>query len=862
MKKKVACSQDPMQESLVLENSESCYGTAKKDEDDSSDISLGSSMAEKLSSPPWFSLYLNPSLSEVIGNWSKDSPESEVKLAYAGDFRVRNRHPVYQYHPYHTKVPPDVIRTLIEHYTAPNAVVLDPFAGSGMTGVAARESSRRVVLVDLSPISTFISAVNCETHDAKKTTSFVRSILAESEAMYGHLYQTVETGNSSTVAYYVRTDCFTCPNCQHEFPFFPYGVVHHGNKVETKKAFPCPSCLAELNVRRVERVIKRDGKKSSLCWVHGGKGALKINRPPNHHDLDLENQVNIMGILDWYPTDPVDPGGYTAKLAQLGNKNISDVSRFLSKRNLIIFADLWNRAMKAGTVSEQRAALSILTSVFTVVSERQGYFGGGGGMSGNLYMPIVRMEKNPYECIRRKLRKFSAAEAAKPRNSGSVLISTQSATDLSGIPSESIDYIYADPPFGANIIYSEMNLVLEAWLQVRMDPSQEAVIDETRGRGFSEYASLMKDSFRECYRVLKPGSWITVEFHNTKAAVWNLIQTAISEAGFAVSQVGVLDKGSTTILNDIRPGAATYDLLISAYKPIHSSLHSLDISTSGSVWSFITDFLGHVRVWSIKGDALDLIKERTSRMLFDKYVAYQMHSGLSIPLSAQEFYSELHMRYPERDGMYFLPEQVAEYDKKRSGISELRQLSLFIYDEESSILWLRKELLAKPKTFHEIQPDFLKEIQTWAKHEQTIELVNILEENFIKYECGEPVPSQIHSYLSSNHKHLRNRDKLDAELMAEAQDRWYVPDPSKQIDLEKLRERILLREFQQYKESKKKKLKVFRTEAIRAGFKVAYDSRDFDVIIRVSEMLPENVLQEDEKLLMYYDVALTLTDAR
>jgi hypothetical protein len=149
----------------------------------------------------------------------------------------------------------------------------------------------------------------------------------------------------------------------------------------------------------------------------------------------------------------------------------------------------------------------------------------------------------------------------------------------------------------------------------------------------------------------------------------------------------------------------------------------------------------------------------------------------------------------------------------------------------------------------------MREMQTWAKHERTVELRDMLEQNFLPYNGKNPVPSQIHSYLSSNFKDLRNREKDDPVLMAKAKDRWYVPDPSSQSDLERRRERELLGEFEDYKSSKQKRLKQFRTEAIRAGFKVAYDDRDYQTIVDVAAKIPETVLQEDDKLLMYFDVA-------
>jgi hypothetical protein len=79
--------------------------------------------------------------------------------------------------------------------------------------------------------------------------------------------------------------------------------------------------------------------------------------------------------------------------------------------------------------------------------------------------------------------------------------------------------------------------------------------------------------------------------------------------------------------------------------------------------------------------------------------------------------------------------------------------------------------------------------------------------------------------------------------------------PARAGDLEKLRERSLLREFREYVEGRGR-LKVFRGEAVRAGFRDAWRRRDYAVIVAVARRLPERVLQEDADLLMYYDNAM------
>ena len=162
------------------------------------------------------------------------------------------------------------------------------------------------------------------------------------------------------------------------------------------------------------------------------------------------------------------------------------------------------------------------------------------------------------------------------------------------------------------------------------------------------------------------------------------------------------------------------------------------------------------------------------------------------------------------------------------------------------------------QTFQDLHPKFIKEIGGWNKAEKPVELATLLEQNFLRYDGKNDVPDQIHSYLSSNWKELRNLAKNDPALITKAKDRWYVPDPNKAGDLEKLREKSLLKEFEEYKAAKKR-LKVFRIEAVRVGFKKLWEQQEFAALIAVAEKLPNNVLEEDPVLLMYYDQAVTLS---
>jgi len=408
-----------------------------------------------------------------------------------------------------------------------------------------------------------------------------------------------------------------------------------------------------------------------------------------------------------------------------------------------------------------------------------------------------------------------------PGRYGQAAISCQSITSLGKIPSESLDYAFLDPPFGNNLHYSELNFFWEAWLKVLTQRDPEAVMDEGRHRTLQDYQQLMVAAFKETYRLLKPARWLTVEFHNSQNSVWNAIQEAMQRAGFIVADVRTLDKQQETYKQSIQK-LVKQDLVISAYKPTAAFERQFQAhaGSEAGAWAFVEEHLRHLPMPQLRGDRLEVLAERQAYLLYDRMVAFHIQRGLTVPLGAADFYAGLRQRYSERDGMYFLPLQAQEYDRLRLEAHDVEQLPLIVSDEKSAILWLRRHLGEQPQTYQDLQPRFLRELHQ-AGHEKLPELRDILEENFLQDEAG----------------------------------RWYVPDPARAGDLEKLRERSLLREFREYVEGRGR-LRIFRGEAVRAGFRDAWRRRDYAVIVAVARRLPERVLQEDADLLMYYDNAL------
>ena len=411
---------------------------------------------------------------------------------------------------------------------------------------------------------------------------------------------------------------------------------------------------------------------------------------------------------------------------------------------------------------------------------------------------------------------------------GQNIITTQSSTNLSAVPNNSVDYIFIDPPFGSNLMYSELNFIWEAWLKVITAQKNEAIVNPSQKKAIFEYQQLLVDCLKEFYRVLKPNRWITIEFHNSQNSVWNSIQEAIQVAGFVIADVRVLDKKKGSFVQTTTTASVKQDLVISAYKP-KESFRERFLQETGSeetAWNFVRQHLENVPVVVVNNDKIEIISERQSFLLFDRMVAYHVMQGLPVPINSTDFYRGLDERFLKRDDMYFLPNQVNEYDTTRI-IKDVEpiQFSMFVTNEKTAISWLYQQLSEEfggAQTYAEIQPKFMQEVKAVDRYESMPELATLLEENFLQDEKG----------------------------------RWYIPDITKEGDLAKLREKNLWKEFEGYMNSKGK-LKLFRSEAIRVGFSRLWKDKNYQAIVTIAERLPEKTIQEDANLLMYYDISLS-----
>lgn len=825
-----------------------------------------------LSDPPYYTACPNPWLNDFIHEWEQEklqlevngkrSTDFEVKEPYANDVSEGKNNPIYSAHPYHTKVPHPAIMRYILHYTQPGDVVLDAFAGTGMTGVAAAACSnssddiaarinaewkeefgcypkwglRHAICGDLSPYATNISAFLNSPTNAFLLKKEVARIKKELDEECGWMYVTTNSKGKPTgkLNFVLWSDVMTCPNCGREYVYWKEGVQMQNSRVTSLESYPCPHCgtnqsrkTAKFAVETyfdegLNEVVKR--VKQVPVVIVGKDGKEKIQREPNEFDLQLLAKIEDTKIADWYPIEALPEG---LKTRDPKAREVYYAHQFYTKRTLIALSVFYKKIQ----ASPMRNSLMFMfTSMLNLISKRNRvqaknpYSRGQGVLALTLVLPPFPTEASLLEMIDMKLSSILKAKETVPNQYVDAMY--VSSADNLLVADNSVDYVFTDPPFGANINYSELNSMHEPWLRIMTNNNREAIVNEAQGKNEMSYRETMTNCFSEYYRVLKPGKWMTVEFSNTSASVWNSIQNSLQKAGFIIANVSALDKKQGGMNANMTTTAVKQDLAISCYKPLDKVAQLASGGTVDNAWEFIESHLSYLPVFLVENGKRVQLAERDIRILYDRLVSYYVQRGYSVPLNATDFQEGLRERFIERDGMFFTVSQAAIYDEKKKLAPEFVPMGLIVSNEADGIEWLRNRLRVHgPQTYQQIQPEWMQAINGLRKNDILPELKDLLYENFIE----------------------------------EADGKWRLPNVQDDVDKAALRTKALLKEFKIYVEVAQKpkaKLKEVRVEAVRAGFKQCYIDKDFQTIVTVGDKIPQNLLTEDEILLQFYDIAI------
>jgi DNA modification methylase len=685
--------------------------------------------------------------------YNAESDEYE-KLPYDKPVVAGKNTPIYNAHSYHTKVPYQGIIPFIEHYSEPGDLVLDPFCGTGMTGVAALlapSGTRRAILNDLSPAAVHIARSYCTPCDVDELKKEFERIKAAVKEEFDWLYETYhedpETGEKipATIQYTIWSDVYRCAPKKRDLkkhPINPDGcgceinlwdVAVDKDSGQVKDTFKCPQCgetwkKTELSLVRSVPVVTNyvyvDPKK---------KKPLRAEHRVTDFELDRLKEIEGKEIPYWFPTDAFDDIREMWRGVHR-DQGITRACDFYTKRNLWLLAAIWEKIDLVLSPQVKQKLQFSFTAILGVASKRNRWpqFA---VLSGNLYMPAISIEMNIVEQIQRRIGVLveSEREKSKCKDWASTIISKQSATDLIGVFKDSIDYIFTDPPFGANIFYGDCSFLWESWLQEFTDDSLEAVWNKSRkpsegGKTLADYKRLMAESFQEMYRVLKPNRWATVVFSNSDDRVWEAIQDAAHEAGFVIYGGREFDKVQRSF-KGIKgekglEKVISKDVLLNLHKPRVPQVRNSELKRIDDVEGYILHQIKmYFQYLSPEAPASDRTVEAITRAVQRRV----LEEGCSMQGFSAGFVSDvLHQAGMKRS----LVEHEGAWYPANGWLGEV-----IVRNDASAVLWLTGLLTKEPRRFDEIDP-LWKQAKLKGNYKGARGLEELLDEFFIKNPDG------------------------------------------------------------------------------------------------------------------------------
>ncbi len=459
--------------------------------------------------------------------------------------------PVYMAHGYLTKVPVPAIMPFIEAYTNPGDVVVDPFAGSGMTGVAAAALGRRSRLFDVSVLGRHIGRnyVNLVDSDlfAKHGAEVVRATRDQLADVYG--VNCEACGRKARLVKTIWSFQVSCSGCN--------APVSYYRSMEavgwSKKDMRCPACGATVTSkdRRVGEVAEVD------C----------IDCECSHKQREQTAKTPLLQIdIEEFPYPRVEiaPDRQMYKAQSLGRSGMTTVASYYAPRNLAVLTVLHQQIARIEDSPIREKLLFAFTSILTRASKRYQWSPVRplNAANANYYVASVFYEWNVFDLFERKVEAMVRSDdwLRRARSQGSLLDTCEPELDVTyeigsaemiPLADASVDYVFTDPPFGSNLFYADMALFQEAWLDDFTDVSREAVVDRgsRKERSATRYEEMMTQALSECRRILKPGGRVSVVFGNSAGSMWSLVQRSIQNAGLIIEpdRLVVLNKGQRSV---------------------------------------------------------------------------------------------------------------------------------------------------------------------------------------------------------------------------------------------------------------------------------------------------------------------------
>ena len=305
---------------------------------------------------------------------------------------------------------------------------------------------------------------------------------------------------------------------------------------------------------------------------------------------------------------------------------VNIVADFYTNRNLYALASLWN-AIQAGSFSLADQLRFAFTSIVLKCSKMMAHNSDGIGriQKGTLYIPAIIHDVNVWSFFCEALTDLTHGYQELSLHSTDLIISTDDAR-LIDLPANSVDYVFTDPPYSWKVQFGESNFIWESWLGVDTSWLQnEIIVNEIREKTENDWEQDITRAMAECFRVLKPGRWLSMCYHDTSEGTWQLLQDLMTYIGFipdTVDQALYIDAAQKSIKQVTASQVARRDLVVNFRKPGPRDLPSQLVLFGDEDASTFAD-----KARAILAEALEAQPGSTADRLYDTLVSRMVRKG-------------------------------------------------------------------------------------------------------------------------------------------------------------------------------------------------------------------------------------------
>ena len=434
--------------------------------------------------------------------------------------------------PYFTKQSWDIVAQNIKAFTAEGDIVLDSFGGSGVTAIEAMMNNRYGIHTDLNPLSIFMVKALSAKVNLGDLYDLSEEILKE--------FENLRPKNDKEAKALLKGA-----------KYYPNAIDKEFGEIATTKA------------------------QDSTLWIPKDEILPKGSDCATVLGLFSKTQLAELAILRKLilrKTTKQKEMRYSLLLAFHNTVKSTNLTFHKSKEgggDSAAFRHFRYRIAKEPTILD--SARTFKNKVQYVIKSKR-LHENSPHFYNAYFEPLQRVIKDFKGAMINQRQNVEKIDSIESKTNGEKIFQAD-ATNLAEIESQSVDFIYTDPPYSDKIPYLDLSTMWNVWLDMSVDSNlkeKECIEKGSLEKSRDEYVDLMKKSLNEMYRVLKFNRWLAFVFQHQDPQLWQILVDTAENAGFEYVASIRQDNGQTSFIKRQYKQRVLAGQLILYFRKVHN----------------------------------------------------------------------------------------------------------------------------------------------------------------------------------------------------------------------------------------------------------------------------------------------------